>query len=77
MNKPTLTAYQSYRSMSWTTDADKCENDCGVTMSEEHYVEGRYGHYCGTACKAAAEDTSPAVDEARAERRQMGFSALD
>lgn len=55
-----LTDYQCYRSMSWTTDSDECENDCGIVMCEENYVEGRRGHYCSIACRDDAEDSGGA-----------------
>ena len=45
--------------MSWTSDHDECENGCGNIMSEDHYVEGRYGHYCSEKCKIEA---SPPID---------------
>lgn len=60
----TLTAYQSYRSMSWTTDADECEEGCGTVMAEGRYVEGRYGHYCSKRCARAAS-TGGGADEPR------------
>ncbi len=68
-------AYARYRTMSWTKDTDECEWDCGTLLDATHFAEGRYGHYCGDACKAKGE--SSATDDSRAERQQLGFTALD
>ncbi len=51
----TFTSWQCYLKLSWTTDRDECEGACGATMSESHYVEGRYGHYCSVRCRDDAE----------------------
>lgn len=67
-----MTAYESYRTMSWTSDSDECEADCGVIMGEGRYVEGDLGHYCSEDCRDECEsDSFP--DERAAERRQMGI----
>jgi hypothetical protein len=66
-----MTAYQAYRTMKWTKATDSCEEGCGATLAEGTYVEGRLGHYCSAACRAAAEAGGD-TDERGAERRQMG-----
>lgn len=68
-----MTGYQSYRTMKWTSDSDECENACGKTMCEGHYVEGRFGHYCSDECLEDAEYSDTFVNERAAERRQMGL----
>lgn len=71
-----MTEYQSYRTMSWTTDRDECEAGCGTLMAEGRYVEGRWGHYCSSACRLDSESAGSTADEAqrRHERRQMGLT---
>jgi len=41
--------------MTWTTDADECENACGVVMAEGRYCAGSLGHYCSRKCRDASE----------------------
>lgn len=50
-----MTAYESYRTMPWTSDSDECEADCGVIMGEGRYVEGDLGHYCSEDCRDECE----------------------
>jgi len=57
-----LTPYQCYRSMSWTTDGDKCEAACGATLSEGRYTLGRLGHYCSEACCDKEEGQGEGAD---------------
>ncbi len=66
-----MTAYQAYRSMSWTSDADTCD-DCSTVLKEGAYKEGRIGHYCSKKCRARAE-AGENSDERASERRQMGI----
>lgn len=51
----TLTPYQCYRLLTWTTDDDECEAGCGIFMNEDRYAEGLLGHYCSLACLEAEE----------------------
>lgn len=73
----TLTTYQQYRSMRWTTDADKCEHCGKVTLAEGSCVEGAYGWFCSAACRKAEGldwNDGPSDDSLRqSERSQMGF----
>ena len=71
----TLTAYQSYRSMSWTTDADKCEECNDVTLAEGSCVVGLFGNYCSEECCIEAEGSGSMSDEAerQAERSARGL----
>jgi hypothetical protein len=69
-----MTAYQSYRSMKWTSAADKCEECDKMTMAEGRYVEGSMGHYCSAKCRAEAEgDCLSDAQERASERKQMGL----
>ena len=69
-----MTAYQAYRSMSWTSDSDVCEANCNEVLCELFYVEGELGHYCSGYCRDEAEGGGECdIDEHAAERRQMGF----
>lgn len=68
------TPWQAYRTMSWTSDNDECEQACGKTMGPEAYVEGELGHYCSRKCRDEAESGGLSdVDERAWERRQMGL----
>lgn len=70
----TMTAYQAYRTMKWTTDQDLCEGCGTIVLSEGNYVEGRFGHYCSDACCRWSEDDGISdADERASERRQMGI----
>ena len=51
----TLSDWECYRSMSWTTDNDECENACGRVMGPDAYVEGARGHYCSHECRDESE----------------------
>lgn len=50
-----MTPWQCYRSMSWTSDNDECENACGKILGPDSYVEGNLGHYCSEECLSEME----------------------
>ena len=68
-----MTDYENYLSMTWTSADDTCEANCGNVLSENKYIEGRFGHYCSKQCKLKME-SFPDSQSRKHERIQLGLT---